>query len=138
MGSQLVSSKSGPPTITLQYRASISQATGEDWKGVALTLSTASPLAGSEIPKLQPWTIGPPQLFRSAEPMMRTSAGNESESSTEVGDLMYYSRPRPFKSKEVVAKANEGAISSSFEVEGNSNIPSDGSSHKVSIVVSPA
>src|SRR5258708_17423102 len=44
--------------ITLQYRASISQETGEDWKGIALTLSTASPLVGSEIPKLGPWTIG--------------------------------------------------------------------------------
>ncbi|KAF8313123.1 hypothetical protein DL93DRAFT_2097955 [Clavulina sp. PMI_390] len=45
------------PTVKLQYRASITQSTGEDWKGVALTLSTASPLLGTEVPKVQPWRI---------------------------------------------------------------------------------
>jgi hypothetical protein len=38
--------------ISLDYRASISQRTAEDWKNVNLTLSIASPQLGSVIPKL--------------------------------------------------------------------------------------
>ncbi|KAH8115713.1 hypothetical protein DFH11DRAFT_1301174 [Phellopilus nigrolimitatus] len=40
--------------VSLHYRASIVQKTGEDWTNVALTLSTAATLQGTEIPSLQP------------------------------------------------------------------------------------
>ena len=125
--------------ITLQYRASISQMTGEDWKGIALTLNTASPLVGSEIPKLGPWTIGSynqPIRVADMEPMMLMRDVRPPGSSIDDEDYPVY-KPS-FRSRGVMAKANDGAVSSSFEVEGSSNIPSDGSSHKVSIVVSPA
>ncbi|CAG8762203.1 17392_t:CDS:2, partial [Acaulospora colombiana] len=45
--------------ITLQYRATIVQSTGEDWREVSLTLSTASPQLGSAIPKLSPQWLNP-------------------------------------------------------------------------------
>jgi hypothetical protein len=45
--------------ISLHYRATIKQSTGEDWKDVALTLSTASLQLGSTIPKLSPQRIDP-------------------------------------------------------------------------------
>ncbi|KAG8809186.1 hypothetical protein FRC18_004661, partial [Serendipita sp. 400] len=41
-------------SIILHYRANITQSTGEDWKEVELTLSTASPQLGSTIPSLKP------------------------------------------------------------------------------------
>lgn len=44
--------------VSLHYRASISQRSGEDWTGVALTLSTASPLQGTKVPSLSPYWIG--------------------------------------------------------------------------------
>ncbi|KAF8332763.1 uncharacterized protein EI90DRAFT_2918099 [Cantharellus anzutake] len=155
VGSQIASSQSGSPTITLQYRASISQATGEDWMGVALTLSTASPLVASEIPDLQPWTIGPPpppppipspsyggrvgwkrsamRLSSNDSPMPILTPVAE-EACSEVWSNNELILPGTFKSKVVVARASEGAVSSSFEVEGRSTIPNDNSSHKVSIV----
>ncbi|KAH8115721.1 hypothetical protein DFH11DRAFT_1834901 [Phellopilus nigrolimitatus] len=40
--------------VSLHYRASIVQKTGEDWTNVALNLSTAAPLQGTEIPTLHP------------------------------------------------------------------------------------
>lgn len=49
----------GQNEVSLHYRASISQKTGEDWNNVQLTLSTASPLLGTEIPTLTPYWIGP-------------------------------------------------------------------------------
>lgn len=45
------------PTVELQYRASVQQVTGEDWDSVTLTLSTASPTVGSDIPTLEPLRI---------------------------------------------------------------------------------
>ncbi|KAG5645737.1 hypothetical protein DXG03_005433 [Asterophora parasitica] len=43
--------------VTLIYKAVISQSTGEDWNGVPLTLETASPTLGVDIPHLSPWTL---------------------------------------------------------------------------------
>lgn len=42
----------------IQMRAWIAQKTGEDWRGVALKLSTASPLRFSELPELSAIKIG--------------------------------------------------------------------------------
>lgn len=52
--------------VSLHYRASISQKTGEDWSGVQLTLSTASPILGTEVPTLAPYWIGPQQSYKRA------------------------------------------------------------------------
>ncbi|KAF8316905.1 hypothetical protein DL93DRAFT_2077728 [Clavulina sp. PMI_390] len=54
------SARISDPIVTLQYRASITQSTGEDWKDVALTLSTASPLLDTSAPQAQPWRITAP------------------------------------------------------------------------------
>lgn len=52
--------------VSLHYRASISQKTGEDWGGVQLTLSTASPLLGTEVPTLAPYWIGSQSSYKRA------------------------------------------------------------------------
>ncbi|CAE6440889.1 unnamed protein product [Rhizoctonia solani] len=57
----LVSSlPNSPSTITLHYRASLTQTTGEDWSDVALTLSTATPYRGVNMPTLSTWRVGLP------------------------------------------------------------------------------
>src|SRR4028119_1941922 len=43
--------------INLNYLAEVNQNTGEDWTGVALSLSTAKPGMGTLPPKLEPWFI---------------------------------------------------------------------------------
>lgn len=43
---------------SLELRAMVGQATGEDWRGVALTLSTALPQQWTELPKLESQRIG--------------------------------------------------------------------------------
>lgn len=47
---------------SLELRAMVGQATGEDWRGVALTLSTAIPQQWTELPKLDSQRIGRRQL----------------------------------------------------------------------------
>ncbi|KZV72708.1 hypothetical protein PENSPDRAFT_603927 [Peniophora sp. CONT] len=57
------SDESGMPasSVSLHYRAIIMQMTGETWRGVALTLSTARPsLADESIPELTPSRLVPP------------------------------------------------------------------------------
>jgi uncharacterized protein (TIGR02231 family) len=44
-------------TIQVNYHAEVRQSTGEDWKGVALKLSTAQPNLGGREPLMSPWFI---------------------------------------------------------------------------------
>jgi hypothetical protein len=44
--------------MELVYRANVYQSTGEDWKGVQLTVSTGNPSLSGERPKLDPWFLG--------------------------------------------------------------------------------
>ena len=61
--------KSENTHLNLQYRASVYQSTGEDWKDVVLTLSTASPTQFVGIPTLKPARVsGAPSLKRFVPP----------------------------------------------------------------------
>ena len=44
--------------VELTYSALVKQNTGEDWKGVHMTLSTSLPALGGAPPELQPWYVG--------------------------------------------------------------------------------
>jgi uncharacterized protein (TIGR02231 family) len=41
----------------LVYRATVAQYSGEDWQGVNLSLSTATPAVGNAPPELMPWSV---------------------------------------------------------------------------------
>ncbi|KAG8905841.1 hypothetical protein FRB99_008143 [Tulasnella sp. 403] len=151
-----------PSPMSLQYRASISQRTGEDWNNVSLTLSTASPQLGTDIPTLSTYNIGPPppppirsvSVKRRAGASFRAMANAALESTVESTMpaarqvLMYdydYDRLRapgyvpPPPIAHATATAIEGATSSTFVVGGLSTIPSDKpdsqETHKVTISV---
>ncbi|KAG8976393.1 hypothetical protein FRB90_009181, partial [Tulasnella sp. 427] len=129
-------------SIALQYRASISQSTGEDWDEVDLTLSTASPQLGTDIPSLGPYKIGPPYV---PQPKSFGSMKKRKTSSM-IQPVMEYSAnvqydfppPQPLEGMTyATASAVEGATSTTFVIAGRSSIPSDGDqggqTHKVSI-----
>jgi hypothetical protein len=50
-------------TVTLNYRADITQSTGEDWKDAQLTLSTYNTSLNTNIPRLFPLKIRPKHRF---------------------------------------------------------------------------
>lgn len=142
--------------ISLQYRATIVQSTGEDWKDVELTLSTASPQLGSAIPKLSPLWINPIVAIRarsmkskrmtstsnmapgSSMPPVRAMLANSASWADEMEDR---SATLGGGGGFMVADAVpvEGAISTSYFIEGLSNIPSDtdltSQAHKVTVAV---
>lgn len=141
--------------VSLHYRASISQQSGEDWTGVTLTLSTASPLQGTKVPSLSPYWIGekvrpvlkmaaPPRpmvaMARFASASVRRPVAEEEESDEDMG----YALDSPMKKRTATvqdspmvmaappsffrardSEATAGAVSTTFSIPGLSTIPSD-------------
>ncbi len=136
--------------INLNYLAEVNQNTGEDWTGVALTLSTAKPGMGTLPPKLQPWFIDivRPQSAPTAEFMKQRRVQTEDaemgtnhlqlEMENEPQFAMMALRsaaatPEPIAAQTATAKVSKEGSTVSFQVGGNTNIPSDGTPHKVTI-----
>lgn len=59
-------------TLEIAYLGQVTQNTGEDWQGIMLTLSTASPALAGVVPELQPWYIAPPA------PVLQTASAAKS------------------------------------------------------------
>ncbi|MEG3835003.1 mucoidy inhibitor MuiA family protein [Microcoleus sp. AT8-B1] len=130
--------------INLNYLAEVNQNTGEDWTGVALTLSTAKPGMGMLPPKLESWYIdilrskSPPAEFHRAG-MTRSMASYDSKSgANEVALAMMTepsvsAAPEPIEAQTATAQISKEGGTVSFQVGGNTKIPSDGTPHKVTI-----
>lgn len=63
-------------TVLVERLAQVSQRTGEDWKGVRLTLSTGSPTSATAGPNPRPWHVHPrpPVAAERAMPVMALAA----------------------------------------------------------------
>ena len=55
----------GKGDLLLEQYGQVAQTTGEDWQNVAITLSTARPELGTEMPEISPWyvNIQPTQVY---------------------------------------------------------------------------
>ncbi|MEG5163190.1 mucoidy inhibitor MuiA family protein [Microcoleus sp. AT3-A2] len=131
--------------INLNYLAEVNQNTGEDWTGVALTLSTAKPGMGMLPPKLECWYV---DILRSKSPpaaefyragMTRSMASYDSKvGASEVPLAMMTepsvsAAPEPIEAQTATAQISKEGGTVSFQVGGNTKIPSDGTPHKVTI-----
>ncbi len=136
--------------INLNYLAEVNQNTGEDWAGVALTLSTAKPGFGSLPPKLEPWYIDILRPKSAQTPaLMRTRSRQTAEAEMErdytafgIEDEAQFARmsvddaaaaPESIAAQTAIAKVSREGGTVSFQVGGNTNIPSDGTPHKVTV-----
>ena len=131
--------------INLNYLAEVNQNTGEDWTEVALTLSTAKPGMGTLPPKLEPWYIDGlyPQRSRgrSQKTELEQPRSVSSDYDVEVNDMFFEgvagATPdmalAPIQAETATAKVSREGGTVSFQVGGNTNIPSDGTPHKVTI-----
>ncbi len=121
----------------------VRQHTGEDWSGVALTLSTARPAASARLPELQPWFVDfvqPPIIYGSVQdkaeselsvlrsmqkspdvlqmPMGRMASEPDAGTGTSVA-----SRP-------ITAQVVAGEFAAQYRIPGAANVPSDKAGHK--------
>lgn len=129
---------SGEKSLGLGYFGLVRQNTGEDWKNVALTLSTARPSLGGAAPKLFAWnldvfqreqavTLSPfsasTDKFKRAksdEPAMTAMALSVNEGSLADADAAQ-------------ATLEAGATSASFKIATAASVPSDNSPQKIPI-----
>jgi uncharacterized protein (TIGR02231 family) len=129
--------------INLHYLAEVNQNTGEDWTGVALTLSTAKPGMGTLPPKLEPWfidTVHPksaqtPEFMRTRSPQTaepdRAAAPERAFAMMALSDAA--AAPESIAAQTATATVSKEGGTVSFQVGGNTKIPSDGTPHKVMV-----
>jgi uncharacterized protein (TIGR02231 family) len=121
--------------INLHYLADVKQNTGEDWTGVALTLSTAKPGLGSLPPQLKPWYI---EIFELKEPAVPDSSEDdfgdlEALFAREYAGNSFRSGERRIEAEIATAQVSREGGTVSFQIGGNTNIPSDSSRQKVTV-----
>jgi len=131
--------------VALGYFGIVHQNTGEEWKDVALTLSTARPGLGGAAPVLSVWNLDVynPILLRQqadndrrretmktvAAPAMAGGINMQSLTSNVSAD----SAPEIKDAEMASATIEAGATSASFKISTTATVPSDNSPQKVPI-----
>ncbi|KAF9465730.1 hypothetical protein BDZ94DRAFT_1344601 [Collybia nuda] len=127
--------------ITLTYKAAITQSTGEAWDNISLTLQTATPTFGIQIPSLLPWALSvykPPTISinrKSGSRFLDLEAEVESEEEEEEDDdvdmdITGHDRAITHRASTVSSKGN---VNATPEAPGEITIPSDGGVHNVTV-----
>ena len=132
---------SNEKTVALAYYGLVRQNTGEDWKDVALTLSTARPSMGGAAPEVRPWTVDvfDPRVVPVAMPLasremrMRSAAAPAAAG----GVLMQAMSDAPAELAKdasfAAARIDQTATSASFKISAPSSVPSDNSPQKIPV-----
>lgn len=118
--------------VSLTYLAEVRQNTGQDWQDVKLTLSTARPALNQRLPDLHPWYIDEQKPRPVPQPRMMKSRAKRLEMEE---TMMADATPMAMAAVPVEAMVvgGDGSAAMSFVIDGNSDIPSDGSPHKTTI-----
>ncbi|MCK5796530.1 MAG: mucoidy inhibitor MuiA family protein [Deltaproteobacteria bacterium] len=100
------------------------QATGEDWKGIKLSLSTARPSLGAEIPLLTSDKLrSRPKTDKEHHTI---EVASRDEEIAETG-------PAPVRLSETPPGLDDGGEARTFTAEGRIDLPGDGRPHRVEI-----
>jgi uncharacterized protein (TIGR02231 family) len=136
---------SNEKSIALTYSGMVRQNTGEDWKDVALTLSTARPSLGGAAPEQRPWALDvflprpmPVAMVsgRVAAPVFAASslslsaARDQKVAENLDGGLVQLER---FEVAKAQASLEAAATSASFKISMPASVPSDNSPQKIPI-----
>lgn len=133
--------------VALSYFGLVRQSTGEDWKDVALTLSTARPNLGGAAPTMNPWSLDvfnaialrEDKIVLSAfkEKAMRANAAapaNAADMQRFTTNVTGAAMPPPEQDAELAQAAIEaGTTSASFKIASPSSIASDNAPQKVPV-----
>jgi len=128
--------------VQLDYFGLVRQGTGEDWKDVALTLSTARPSMGGAAPVLNVWNldlwVAQPMLDmvrrEKAMKMNAPAAGGAVNMQSLTSNADGYVTASELKDASfATATIEAGATSASFKIAVSSTVASDNSPQKVPI-----
>jgi uncharacterized protein (TIGR02231 family) len=126
-------------TAELTFRAMVRQQTGEDWKNIDLTLSTARPAAGGAPPELFPWLISffrpqPPKaasMMSAPAPVRAKKAGRMQAESFKSEDSVAEESPAEL----LTAQISDEQSSVAFHIPRLLDIPSDGTRHGTVVAI---
>lgn len=132
--------------LQLSYLAKITQKTGEDWKDVALTLSTAQPNLGTLPPKLEPLYVDiyrpmPPPMMAAAAAPARMRRATEDDEDEQIVAMLADLDPNRAPQAPPVAAIHETAVATTsgatvtFELPRRYSIPTDGQAHRGTIAM---
>jgi uncharacterized protein (TIGR02231 family) len=107
--------------VQLTGVGNVRQNTGEDWKNIQLSLSTARPAFSTVMPDLSPWYIRPrPPLFEAEAPEQRRTLGKEMPAAGAPAEA-------------VVADIVQMETSVQFEIPYKLDVPSDNAYHRATV-----
>ncbi|HLB02995.1 MAG TPA: mucoidy inhibitor MuiA family protein [Nitrospiria bacterium] len=115
--------------VTLTQLGQVRQNTGEDWLNVNLTLSTAQPAEGVQVPRLEPWFIDIVQISPALEKRERISKSPmvpEFAPPSDEGIVPMYIAPE-------MAQVVASEFAAEYRIPGTARVPSDNTPHKFSI-----
>jgi uncharacterized protein (TIGR02231 family) len=139
-------------TMTVIYQAKVWQNTGEDWRNVRLSLSTANPDLTSKHPDLRPWPVNilpppaPPVMAKASQPGAEGMQQNYQEIVVRANMTNTYqvdgssmadrrSQTPPLPEMELAAAGvSSGTTAELYQIDGRSTIASDNQVHKVGIM----
>jgi len=131
-------------TVQVNYHAEVRQSTGEDWKGVALKLSTAQPNLGGREPQMSPWFIHrfvPPPVVApggvvldGASKFERSDRGSlERNRFSALSASASAPAPAAASMDFSYARVNTGGTAATFSIPRAYDVPSDNKPAKVAI-----
>ncbi len=132
---------SNEKSIDLAYYGLVRQNTGEDWKDVALTLSTARPSMGGAAPEVRPWTVDVfaprpmPTADASVQTMSFEGAVRQRNAPAAAKGIAFGSVAGSVELGATLAQAtvDHTATSASFKIAAASTVPSDNSPQKIPV-----
>ena len=116
---------SASKTLRLERLAQVAQSTGEDWEGVAVTLSTGQPGAATQSPLPRPWRVGlqPPRTqAMEARPMAAPAPAPMLSAAPAAKSAAADTEAEP----RFDASVFQGSFATEFTVPQRVNVPSSG------------
>lgn len=126
--------------VQLALKGDIHQSSGEDWRGVSLSLSTGIPTEGGVKPDLQPWWLAPyqPLVYQSGakrrqlDTYLRDEAGMGKEDA-EIAPASPPPPPPPPPAEYAAVEQFERTTTREYRISLPYDIPSDGNPYTVAI-----
>lgn len=127
--------------VELASFGTIKQTTGEDWKDVQLTLSTAQPTIGGRMPYVAPWILSEQQVYPQSQMPRKAKMATMVSSEMASGGMQYAAfdavapTAMPEEKEADVAYANvaQSGVSVTYKIARPVTILSDGSESKLPI-----
>jgi uncharacterized protein (TIGR02231 family) len=129
--------------VELGYFANVSQSTGENWKGVKISLSTARPSVGARLAELNPWRLDFASPCEAGAKREDKDQGRARDNRLwQANSIMAngFTDQAPIaaaasKPADTFALAEVQSLGASavFDVPGTADIPSDGNAHRSTV-----